>query len=250
MASLGNLASTVAHELNNPLEGILTFGKLLIKRIRRSSLSHDEKDSICGDLKLVADEAQRCGTIVTNLLAFARQRGGSFQPAQLKTILERCALLMNHHAQMHNVTLQMECSDSLEIECDPNQVQQAVIALMVNGIEAMSAASDREEGGALTVSASGDDEGAAVVRVTDTGVGMTEDIKAHIFEPFFTTKSEGKGVGLGLAVVYGIVQRHHGTIRVDSQPGRGATFTVTLPIKQPQHSEESTDASSLQGINP
>ena len=239
MASLGSLAATVAHELNNPLEGILTFARLLIKRIKKSDLPSSFADPMRQELTLVADEAQRCGNVVKNLLVFAWQKGGSFQDVSMKTVVDRCALLMNHHAQMHNVALQASCPEDLIVRCDPNQIQQALIALMVNAIEAMASTPDRTAGGTLTIEVRRSVQQDAVqVIVKDTGIGMNEETQAHIFEPFFTTKSEGKGVGLGLAVVYGIVERHHGHIDVESVVGRGATFIMTLPVTQPADAEE------------
>ena len=250
MASLGNLAATVAHELNNPLEGILTFARLVIKKMRKGALSEERVNSIIEELKLVADETQRCGNIVKNLLVFARQKGGAFQQIELKTIFDRCVLLMNHHAQMNSVTLHTSCPDGIALECDPNQIQQALIALMVNGIEAMTPTKEKPQGGELAVSASKSEEAQTVViSVADTGIGMSEEVKAHIFEPFFTTKSEGKGVGLGLAVVFGIIERHHGTIEVDSSIGRGATFTIMLPAAQPSTTERETSQHSQRGVH-
>jgi len=239
MASLGSLAATVAHELNNPLEGILTFARLLIKRIKKSDLPSSFADPMREELTLVADEAQRCGDIVKNLLVFARQKGGSFQDVIMKSVVDRCALLMNHHAQMHDVALQAACPEDLIVRCDPDQIQQALIALMVNAIEAMTSTSGRSAGGTLMIEVRKSVQRDTVqVIVKDTGIGMNKETQAHIFEPFFTTKSEGKGVGLGLAVVYGIVERHHGNIDVQSAVGRGATFIITLPVTQPAGEEE------------
>jgi two-component system NtrC family sensor kinase len=250
MASLGNLAATVAHELNNPLEGILTFAKLLIKRVKKSSLPAADVKMFHDDLQLVADEAQRCGNIVKNLLVFTRQKGGAFQTVRLKTIIDRCVLLMNHHAQMHNVQLQTTGMDHDLIECDPNQIQQALVALMMNAIEAMSATIDRAEGGTLTIDVSRSERNNTfLIRVSDTGIGMTDEVRAHIFEPFFTTKSEGKGVGLGLAVVYGIIERHNGTINVETSLGRGTTFLISLPIKQPATMEQDSISSPGEGVH-
>jgi two-component system NtrC family sensor kinase len=234
LASLGHLSSSVAHELNNPLEGILTFAKLIAKRIQRSTLPPEAKQTYADELRLIADEALRSGTIVKNLLVFARQGSMSIQPVLLRTIIDRCVLLVNHHANIQGVTVQASCPDALEVECDAGQVEQLLIALMMNGIEAMAAVAGRPGGGTLGIEAAAGAGGDKVVlTVRDTGQGMTEQIKARIFEPFFTTKSEGKGVGLGLAIVYGIVERHHGSIDVESHPGKGTVFMVTLPVKQP-----------------
>lgn len=244
MASLGNLAATVAHELNNPLEGILTFARLLIKRIKKADLPAPFVDQMREELTLVADEAQRCGNIVKNLLVFARQQGRSFQAVNVKTVVDRCSLLINHHAQMHGLSLQTTCPADLVVQCDPNQIQQALIALMVNGIEAMAPTPERSNGGTLTVEVRSSTQPHAVdILVKDTGIGINEETREHMFEPFFTTKSEGKGVGLGLAVVYGIVERHHGHIKVESTVGKGSTFIMTLPLTQPVEME--ADISSL-----
>jgi two-component system, NtrC family, sensor kinase len=243
MASLGSLAATVAHELNNPLEGILTFARLLIKRIQKTGLPPEQTQPFCDDLRLVGDEAQRCGNIVKNLLVFSRQQGGSFQPSPVRPIIERCILLMNHHAEMHGVALKAEPVEDAVVECDASQVQQALMALMMNGIEAMASPGSGSRGGSMTVAVVRSSvDGDLIIKVSDTGVGMSEDVKTHIFEPFFTTKSEGKGVGLGLSVVYGIIQGHHGSIDVISAPGKGTTFIITLPAKQPPAKSTSAPA--------
>lgn len=248
MASLGNLASSVAHELNNPLEGIVTFARLLSKRAQRSSLTPEEAKPYLDDLKLMGDEALRCGNIVKNLLVFARQRGVSFQTVHLTPVIERCALLMNHHAKMHNVTLQTSCTEDDLLECDPDQVQQVLIALMVNAIEAMAGSSEREEGGTLSLTVRRDSMRDKVeILVRDSGIGMNEETKAHIFEPFYTTKSDGKGVGLGLSVAFGIMERHHATIDVTSTVGRGTIFTLSFPAKQPVPNAPQSVSSSVEG---
>jgi two-component system, NtrC family, sensor kinase len=234
LASLGNLAATVAHELNNPLEGILTFAKLMRKRIQRMDLPAETKQEFVEELTLVADEATRSGNIVKNLLIFARQTGGEFQITTLKMIVDRCVLLMKHHAEMHHVQLDVSCPGNLTAECDPNKIQQALVALMVNGIEAMASRGGLEENRLTVKLGSGTESSSVILMVSDQGIGMDQEVKDHIFEPFFTTKSEMKGVGLGLAVVYGIVELHHGTIAVDSSPGLGTTFTIQIPQRQPE----------------
>jgi two-component system NtrC family sensor kinase len=234
LVSLGNLSATVAHELNNPLEGILTYAKLLIRRLRKSRLPGEDLKTYTDELTLIADEAARCGTIVRDLLVFARQSGGSFETVRLSDVLHRCELLMRPHARMHNVNLTISSPGDLCMEADPHQLQQALVALTVNAVEAMRGTEQRPAGGDLAVSAGLSEQGTEVLlRVSDTGVGMTEQVKSQIFEPFFTTKSEVRGVGLGLAVVYGIVRQHHGSINVDSVPGGGTTFTLRLPVRRP-----------------
>ena len=184
------------------------------------------------ELKLVADESLRCGNIVKNLLVFARHRGGSFGAVAIKTVVDRCVMLMSHHAQMNGIELIISCADDVVMECDPNQIQQALIALISNAIESMESP-EKKTGKQLKIEVVRPEKSEKMVlRVSDTGCGMSDEVRAHIFEPFFTTKSEGKGVGLGLAVVYGIVERHHGTIVVDSMEGNGTTFTLTFPTRQ------------------
>ncbi len=248
MASLGNLASSVAHELNNPLEGILTFARLLIKRIRKTSLPQEQVESYCDDLRLMADEAQRCGNIVKNLLVFARQGGMAFQTTRIRTVVERCALLINHYAEMNNVKVVTSCTDDDELVCDHGQIQQVLIALMMNGVEAMAGPSGVAGGGHLTVDVKRVKKN-LIFKVIDNGMGMHDDVKAHIFEPFFTTKSEGKGVGLGLAIAYGIIERHHGSIEVESSVGKGTTFTLTLPAVQPAEPAQHFQVPPLEGAN-
>jgi two-component system NtrC family sensor kinase len=248
MASLGNLASSVAHELNNPLEGILTFARLLVKRVQRSTLPAEEAKPYVDDLTLMGDEALRCGNIVKNLLVFARQRGVSFQTVRVAQVIERCVLLMNHHARMHNVELRTSSTGDDLLECDPDQVQQVLIALMVNAIEAMAPSAGRNEGGTLSLDVrSGGGDGKIRLLVSDTGVGMSEETTTHIFEPFYTTKSDSKGVGLGLSVAYGILERHHATVDVESAVGKGTVFTLTFPAKQPGPGVQQSMSSSVEG---
>jgi two-component system, NtrC family, sensor kinase len=238
MASLGNLAASVAHEINNPLEGILTFAKLSIKRLQRLALPPEERTSLCDDLQLVADEAQRCGSIVKNMLLFARPQPAAFDTVALGTILERCRMLVQHYAEMHNVEISVVSSPDDEISCDPGQIQQVVMVLMINGIEAIALASPRPATAFLSVDARPvPGKELMRIRVADTGIGMTEEVRTRIFEPFFTTKTDGRSVGLGLAIAYGIIGRHHGSIEVETAPGAGSTFTVLLPRRQPSASE-------------
>jgi two-component system NtrC family sensor kinase len=229
MASLGKLAAVVAHEINNPLAGIRTYARLLRRRLatgddRAATAEPGETDRI---LQMVDSEAGRCGDIVRNLLAFSRQTGARFAEEDLAPVVERCRLLLNHQAEMLGVTLEARSAADLpRITCDAAEVQQAILALAMNALEATPS------GGRITIEARPDGDGVALV-VSDTGVGIPEDRQARIFEPFFTTKEEGKGVGLGLAVVYGIVTRHHGRIEVRSKPGEGTVFTVRLPRTPP-----------------
>ncbi|MFZ1080948.1 MAG: ATP-binding protein [Candidatus Kryptoniota bacterium] len=225
MASLGKLAASVAHELNNPLAGILAYAKLLKKRISKKEFSAENLKEMDDELRMIADESARCGNIVTNLLLFSRQKVGEFHPQNLAPIVEQSVKLIAHHLQIHNVKCEIKFPDSpVEIICDPQQIEQALIALEINAIEAMP------EGGDLKIVLEYVDPGKGVrIKISDTGLGIAVEDIEHIFEPFFTTKKDGKGTGLGLAVVHGIMERHNGKIEVESKVNLGTTFTITLP---------------------
>jgi two-component system NtrC family sensor kinase len=231
MASLGKLAAVVAHEINNPLAGIKTYARLLRRQFAAGTApaptpeQAKETDRI---LQMVDSEAGRCGDIVRNLLAFSRQSGARLAEEDLAPVVERCRMLLNHQAEMLGVTLETRVEKDLpRVVCDAAQVQQVILALAMNALEATP--SD----GRVSIEAARDGDGVRLA-IADTGWGIPEEHLDRIFEPFFTTKEAGKGVGLGLAVVYGIVTGHHGTIDVRSEPGRGTTFTVRLPARPPE----------------
>ncbi len=225
MVSLGKLASTVAHELNNPLEGVLTYAKLLKKMVKEGLLTAETAEEIQNDLSIIADETARCGNIVKNLLLFSKQKVGEFVETDLRTTIERSLNLIDHHLKIHNITLETDfLQEPLMLFCAPQQIEQALLAIEINAIEAMP------EGGALKVEAHHSTASDAVqITVADSGIGIPDDALPHIFEPFFTTKENGKGTGLGLAVVYGIIERHGGTVDVKSKLHGGTTFTLLLP---------------------
>ncbi len=223
MASLGKLAATVAHELNNPLGGILNYAKLVERVVRDETLDEAGKREVQRYLGAIQQESRRSGDIVRNLLLFARPSQASFAPVHLSQIIERSLLLIQHRMTMASITCEYRPTEQDDLlTCDPDQIQQVLVALLMNAIEAM------EDGGTLSLAVTPSASTIELV-VADTGVGIPEDAIGHIFEPFFSTKDKESGVGLGLAVVYGIVQGHHGTIDVTSQPGKGAAFTVRLP---------------------
>jgi len=239
MASLGKLAAVVAHELNNPLAGIATYAKLLRRRLGAAPGAPDVE--VARALELVETEAVRCGGIVRNLLTFSRTAGSRFAAEDLKPYLDRCVMLLRHQADLQGIALSLEVSPDLpQVVCDGAQVQQAVLALATNAIEAMP------RGGRLSISARWDPVAEeALLEVADDGCGIEEKDLPHVFEPFFTTKEQGKGVGLGLAVVYGIATRHHGRVEVRSRAGEGTRFTVSLPRRQPE-----TPVALAQGATP
>lgn len=232
-ASLGKLAATVAHELNNPLAGILNYAKLTARTLRESPTQVPEAREIGGYLTLIQKEADRCGVIVRSLLTFARRGGADMVPQPLAPIVQRALMLVRHHLEISNVRLETRLPEQEErITCDAGQIEQALLALLVNAVEAMP------QGGVLRVEVAPTDGGIRLT-VADNGVGIPADALDHIFEPFYSTKDRQEGVGLGLSVAHGIVQRHGGVIRVDSEVGKGTTFHIVLPRQQaPGRKEE------------
>jgi two-component system NtrC family sensor kinase len=225
MASLGKLAAVVAHEINNPLAGILTYSKLVARMTEKRLEGSDRAAEARNYLQIIEGESRRCGTIVKNLLTFARQAPLNPQKNDLNSIVERCLLLVGHQMNLQNIDLEKDLAARLPpLYCDAGQVQQALLALLMNAVEAMP------HGGRLRVQTSFDlTRRLGRVVVSDEGAGIPAQVLPHIFEPFFTTKEEGKGVGLGLAIAFGIIQQHGGNIEVASTPQRGTTFTVLLP---------------------
>jgi two-component system NtrC family sensor kinase len=173
-------------------------------------------------LEVISQETSRCGDIVRNLLSFARQQEGKLAEQRLGAVVERALLIVHHHLELANINLEQKLTEDDEAVCDGGQIQQALVALLVNAVEAMP------DGGTLTVKLTSDPD-TVELSVRDTGVGIPEEVRPHIFEPFVSTKGDTKGVGLGLAVVYGIVHRHGGDITVESDVGRGTCFRLTLP---------------------
>jgi len=222
-ASLGRLAATVAHELNNPLGGILNYAKLTARTLREGGTPGPVLAEADGYLLLIQKEADRCGVIVRNLLTFARRNGTSMRSHPLGPIVERALMLVRHHLEISAIRLETApCEGDDRLVCDADQVQQALVALFVNAVEAMP------QGGTLRVHVRGT-ASQVEISVADSGVGIPAEAVEHLFEPFFSTKHRQEGVGLGLAVVHGIVQRHDGRIEVASELNRGTTITLVMP---------------------
>lgn len=229
-ASLGRMAATVAHELNNPLSGIVTYARVLARKVERGFPEGPDRDKVLEELEVIRGESLRCGRIVQDLLTFARESPHQFKPERLHSVVERAVKLVEHHMELSavDIVLRLELSDD-HVVCDADQIVQALLALMINAVEAMP------EGGELRIrTGPGEQEPRENVSlwVSDTGGGIPEAIRDRIFDPFFSTKSETKGVGLGLPVVYGIVRRHDGRIELQSGPDQGAVFHIELP-RQP-----------------
>ena len=226
LASLGKLAATIAHEINNPLAGVLNYIRLIIKQLSRNRFTHEKLEDISRYLKIMESETARCGEIVKDLLAFSRRTKITMESNSIEDIINKTLNLISHELEMKELQLKKNIAPNLpKVKCDFKQIQQVLLNLMYNASEAMP------NGGTLTITAKKANGAKALLEVTisDTGCGISEKDMENIFEPFFTTKEEGKGVGLGLSVVYGIITRHNGTIAVESEPGKGSTFTIRLP---------------------
>jgi two-component system, NtrC family, sensor kinase len=227
MATIGKMAAVVAHEINNPLSGILTYAKLLKKWIQRGEAATSKKNDAEQCLDLIADESRRCGDLVKNLLTFSHTSPMNVQTTDLNTVVDRSVRLVAHQLELNGVELHLDLPSNLPvIQCDPGQIEQVLLALIMNAIDAMP------HGGNLWVSTRmGDVTDEIAIEVRDDGSGIPPEILPHIFEPFLTTKETGKSVGLGLAVSQNIIEGHRGQVDVHSEVGKGTTFTVTLPVE-------------------
>jgi two-component system NtrC family sensor kinase len=223
MAAMGELSAMVAHEINNPLSGILSYAKVSSKYLSRGNIDPDILESVKQNLTFIGDETKRCGNIVKNLLIFARKTSGDFKEEHLNIIIDNSIKVIDHSVKMKELALVIELDQENDlIQCDAGGIEQVLVALIVNSIEAVS------RGGKITIKTDGQIEKDRIrIMVTDDGKGIPEDVLPHIFEPFLSTKV--KSTGLGLSVVYGIVEQHTGTIDVASKVDQGTTFTIILP---------------------
>ncbi len=228
MMSMGRLAASVVHEINNPLSGILNYLRLMIRIVNRGPLAEDQRGKFREYLEVVENETDRCSKIVSSLLTFSRKSPIAFDNISVADLIDKCVVLSHHKLELQKIKLEIDIQPAIpSIEGDLNQLQQCIINLIFNAIDAMP------DGGTLTLSA-GYDPSAKSARIIfkDTGHGIPEEDLPYIFEPFFTTKEEGYGVGLGLSTVYGILERHKGMIKAESPPDGGSIFTIRLPVTQ------------------
>ncbi len=230
MASIGKMAAVLAHEINNPLSGILTYAKLLRRWLEReatepSETARSRRQEILDSLDLIASESRRCGDLVRNLLTFSRTTPMNLQATNLNLVVEQSFRLVQHQLDLTGIQVQLQTDPNLpQVQCDPAQMEQVLLALIMNAMDAMP------QGGNLWISTSFSAQQSQIrIVVKDDGVGIAPDILPRIFEPFLTTKESGRGVGLGLAISHSILERHNGQIEVQSELGRGTTFTITLP---------------------
>jgi two-component system NtrC family sensor kinase len=221
MASLGKLAAGIAHEINNPLGGILIYSSLMMEDL-------PEEDAKRGDLMRIVQEAGRCKEIVKSLLEFARQTEPKMEPTDINRAINDGLFFLVNQALFHNIQIIKKFDPFLPfVQGNASQLKQVFMNIIVNAAEAMHGS------GMLTITTSpAPDRKTVFVEFTDTGEGIPEENFTRIFDPFFTTKEVGKGTGLGLATSYGIIEDHGGKIGVKSKVGEGTTFTIELPIHQ------------------
>jgi signal transduction histidine kinase/CheY-like chemotaxis protein len=222
MSSVGQLVSGVAHELNNPLTGIMGFAQLLLLR--------ELEDTARRQVETIYAEAERASKIVSNLLTFARRRKAQKEPSNLNTLVERVLELRNYDLRVRNINTELELDAALpETMADANQIQQVFLNIIINAEQAMRGDGGEGAEGTLRIRSSASDA-SVVVAFQDSGPGMSAETLRRIFDPFFTTKEAGEGTGLGLTISYGIIEDHGGRIWAESDQGRGTTFVIELPI--------------------
>jgi len=222
MAAFGQLGAGIAHEVKNPLAGILGYAQLAIRKL-------EKENPLYRNLEIIERETKRCKAIIDNLMKFTRQEKMIFETISVNQVVEDAIAIVDHQLAMNKVKIEKGLNPNLpQIKGSGNQLQQVLMNLMINAQQAM------EQGGTVQVSTRALNDQTVEIRVSDTGPGIPPEIQAKIFEPFFTTKPVGKGTGLGLSVSYGIINNHHGRIRVESVVGKGATFIITLPIEVPK----------------
>jgi signal transduction histidine kinase len=220
--AMGQIAASIAHEINNPLAGVLVYNKLLSKKLSNDSL---DKEEALDTLYKMESAVSHCSQVVRGLLDFARQSEPVFAPLEISKVIDQVISLIGHQAKMNNVEIIRNDAVNLSpVKGDPGQLQQVFLNLIINAVQSMP------DGGTVTITTGSDENSLISVSIKDTGQGIEPENMEKLFTPFFTTKESGKGVGLGLAVLQGILERHGGSIEVTSSVGVGSTFTVSLPL--------------------
>jgi len=227
MISLGKLAASCVHEINNPIQGLLTFSHMMVDMLSAEPPSSEECQELKRYAKLMSSELERCGSIISGLLSFSRSANMENTRLNVADVVEAILALTRHKMELQNIELDLRTpAEPLYIYGDANRLQQCFLNLIFNAIESMP------EGGSLKIELS-ETDGWACIEITDSGYGIPAYSLGHIYDPFFSTKNAGEGTGLGLSIVYGVVKVHKGDITVQSDPGRGTTFTLRFPIVRP-----------------
>ncbi len=226
MISLGKLAASCVHEINNPIQGLLTFSQYMEASLEAEQMDAAEQDKLKRIAGLMTRELERCGDIISGLLSFSREPAKQYTDTHLNEVLAAVINLTNHKMELQNISLHTcLCENLLMIHGDANRLQQCFLNLVFNAVEALP------EGGDIWISSRAvPEKQAAEVTIRDNGYGIPEAHMSTLFDPFFTTKGSGEGTGLGLFIVYGIVKNHSGEIRVQSTPGRETRFVLEFPL--------------------
>ncbi len=223
LSSLGQMAASIAHEINNPLAGVLVYTRLIARKLASGTLSRDEA---LRDLEKMAREIDRSSRIIRNLLDFARPSELSLGDVDVNRVIEDTLGLVGHRAALGRIEVVKQLQQDLpKVYADRDQLRQVLVNLTLNAIQATP------PGGRMTLRTRTTEEGTLTVEVEDTGHGISDANRSKLFTPFFTTKEKGEGVGLGLAVAKGIIEKHAGIISVRSVEGQGTTFSVSLPVQ-------------------
>ena len=274
LISLGRLSASVVHEINNPLAGILNYSKLMGRILKQKTLTPQYLEKFANYLQLIESESARVSGIVSSLLTFSRKNEPVISDVSVPKLINECVLLSRHRMELSQITFQSDIAPDIPvIQGDFNQLQQCLINLIFNAVDAMAPKDNSDaitRGDALSQGkdpysndcnesskendrnnvvpvlkklrinafcdfnrgATGNEphNGSVVIRVIDNGHGIEKEHMKKIFEPFFTTKAEGYGVGLGLSIIFGIMERHGGQVEVESVVGKGSTFSLRLPI--------------------
>jgi two-component system NtrC family sensor kinase len=225
LTALGGMSAGIAHEINNPLGGILLYSNLVAEDIPADSPAHK-------NIEKIIYQANRCKNIVQNLLDFSRTATGEMLPLQINLIIDTALNLIKGQSMFHGIEIKNELAENLpEVIGDKSRLEEVFLNLFINAADAM------DEKGKLTITTKLNTNNEVIILVSDTGKGIEKEDMPRIFEPFFTTKEPGKGTGLGLSLAYGVINAHKGTINVESKPGKGTTFIISLPTTA-SHSKE------------
>jgi two-component system NtrC family sensor kinase len=234
-ASVGRLAAGVAHEINNPLTGVLTYTHMLLRR-------KDINDDIRSDLQVIVESTERVRKIVKGLLDFARQTKLEPEPTDINQLMDATIKLVENQALLKGVSIQFEKGDNLPmIVIDRSQIQSVFLNMILNALDATQSSDEIRIRSSAALSATDTGHPGVEITIRDNGCGMPPEHLTQIFDPFFTTKDVGKGTGLGLAVSLGIIKEHGGNIRVQSELGKGAAFFIWLPMERQVNPNESAD---------
>ena len=219
LASLGQMASGIAHEINNPLESVMICAELLLVRVGKDAYDRAQFEKY---LKIIDEEVMRCRDITSNMLSFSRQTTLSRSDIDVQFLLDRAIDLIGYQGRLKNVIVSKKYGAKFVVSGNEGELRQVFLVLLINALDAM------ENRGAITIE-TGMDAGSAWIRISDTGPGIAPENLQRIFNPFFSTKTEKGGTGLGLSIAHRIINNHRGSLTAVSEQGRGTAFTITLP---------------------